>query len=63
MSKKRMHGFLDPITLGFVLSIVGSVSVLTLEKTGPSDQTVKVDSVEMSQQLPESEASHDLPGS
>jgi hypothetical protein len=61
-----MHGIVDPITLGFILSLVGSVTVLSLETPGSSDQIeqqVTTDSVEMSQQLPESDKSRELPGS
>lgn len=31
MKKQQMRGFLDPITLGFVLSILGTATALTLD--------------------------------
>ena len=46
MTRKHMQGFVDPITLGFILSIVGSVTVLSLEKPGSTDQVAKQDSME-----------------
>jgi hypothetical protein len=41
-----MKGFVDPITLGFILSIVGSATVLTLDKPDSTDQVAKQDSIE-----------------
>ena len=66
MDKRRMHGILDPITLGFVLSILGGVSVLTLEKQGSDAQTAQQaqsGSVEMSQQVEDRKESLQQPDS
>jgi hypothetical protein len=41
-----MKGFVDPITLGFILSLVGSATVLTLDKPSSTDQVAKQSSIE-----------------
>jgi len=46
MNRKHMKGFIDPITLGFILSIVGSTAVLTLDKNDSTDKVAKQDSIE-----------------
>jgi len=46
MNRKHMKGFIDPITLGFILSIVGSATVLTFDKPASSDQVAKQDSID-----------------
>jgi hypothetical protein len=46
MNRKQMKGFVDPITLGFILSIVGSTTVLTMDKNDSTDQAAKQDSIE-----------------
>lgn len=33
MSPKRMKGFIDPISLGFVIAMLGTATVLSLDKT------------------------------
>jgi hypothetical protein len=66
MDKRSMQGFVDPITLGFILSIVGSVTVLSLEPSKSSDQQgqkVAADSVEMGQLTEESKSTIKVPGS
>jgi hypothetical protein len=32
MSPKRMKGFIDPISLGFVIAMLGTAAVLSLDK-------------------------------
>ena len=46
MNRKHMKGFIDPITLGFILSIVGGATVLSLEKNDSTDQVAKQDTIE-----------------
>ena len=46
MNRRLMKGFIDPITLGFILSIVGSTTVLTLDKHDSADKVAKQDSVQ-----------------
>jgi hypothetical protein len=46
MNRKQMKGFIDPITLGFILSIVGTTTVLTLDKPHSTDQVAKQDTIE-----------------
>jgi hypothetical protein len=41
-----MKGFIDPITLGFILSIVGTTTVLNLDKNDSTDKVAKQDSIE-----------------
>lgn len=33
MLSTRMKGFIDPITLGFIVALAGTVAALTLDKT------------------------------
>ncbi|MGD8931245.1 MAG: hypothetical protein PVI52_01655 [Chromatiales bacterium] len=46
MNRKQMKGFIDPITLGFILTIVGGATVLTLDKPNSTDQVAQQDSIE-----------------
>lgn len=46
MNRRHMKGFVDPITLGFILSLVGSATVLTLDKPSSTDQVAKQSSIE-----------------
>ena len=46
MNRRHMKGFVDPITLGFILSIVGTSTVLSLDKNDATDQVAKQDSIE-----------------
>ena len=49
-----MKGFVDPITLGFILSILGTSTVLTLDKPDATDQVAKdsIEKVELVAQQP-----------
>ena len=46
MNRRLMKGFVDPITLGFILSIVGTTTVLTLDKPDSTDKVAKQDSID-----------------
>jgi hypothetical protein len=46
MNRRHMKGFIDPITLGFILSIVGTTTVLNLDKNDSTDKVAKQDSIE-----------------
>ena len=46
MNRRLMKGFVDPITLGFILSIVGTTTVLSLDKHDSTDKVAKQDSIE-----------------
>ena len=54
MNRKHMKGFVDPITLGFILSILGTSTVLTLDKPDATDQVAKdsIEKVELVAQQP-----------
>ncbi len=38
MNKKRMSGVFDPITVAFILAIVGTIASLSLDGGNPSSQ-------------------------
>ena len=46
MNRRHMKGFFDPITLGFILSIVGGVTVLSVEKNSTPDEVVTQNAIE-----------------
>ena len=42
MNKRQMRGFLDPISLGFILAITGTVTALSLHPTAAQNDEVQV---------------------
>ena len=42
MNKRRMRGFLDPISLGFILAITGTVTALSLHSTADQKSETQV---------------------
>ena len=42
MNKRRMRGFLDPISLGFVLAIAGTVTALSLHSAADQKSEIQV---------------------
>ncbi len=42
MNKKRTRGFLDPISLGFILALAGTATVLTLHPKSDQNDPVQV---------------------
>ena len=42
MNKRHMRGFLDPISLGFILAITGTVTALSLHPTAAQKDLVQV---------------------
>jgi hypothetical protein len=58
-NRKSMKGVVDPITLGFILSIIGSATVLSLEGPYAADEVAKQDAIEKAElvaQQPTSES-------
>ena len=47
MNKKQMHGFIDPISIGFILAITGTLTALNVHT--PSEQNNMQASVKMTQ--------------
>lgn len=46
MNRRHMKGVVDPITLGFILSIVGSVTALSVDSPNSTDKVAMQGSIE-----------------
>lgn len=42
MNKRHMHGFLDPISLGFILALAGTATALSLHPKASQNDGVQV---------------------
>ncbi len=53
MKTKRIRGFIDPITLGFILALFGTATIVTMERhkgdrdtVGPTTATQQISSTQ-----------------
>ena len=53
MNKRHMRGIIDPISVAFILSIVGSATALHIESTDSKEQVSQKAPVEQVTSMPE----------